>query len=305
MTESEIKGLVFDIERFAVHDGQGIRTTVFLKGCPLRCRWCHNPEGLEVRRRPVFRKEKCMYCHHCQQSFDSISWNQERDRPVFSMEEDDFDQAVYDCPTNAITYDSKWISPQELVKQLEKDKPFFRDEGGVTFSGGEPLRQSEFLLDCLKLCRKKGIHTAIETSLCANPEAVKKAAPLLDQIFFDIKILDDKTHQAMTSASNLLILKNAAWLLESPYADRITARTPLIPGCTATKENIEAIADFIASHNPDVRYELLNFNPLASSKYELAGKDYTLDPTLKKFSPSQMEEFRNLARAKGVKNIIE
>lgn len=304
MPKSE--ALVFDIKRFAVHDGDGLRTTVFFKGCPLRCRWCQNPEGLEAKRQPVYLKSQCIHCHRCEKAAKAgqLKWKDEK--LLLSRESAESFGAIVDaCPSGAIRYDSKPWSIDELIEKIREDEVFFRHNGGVTFSGGEPLMQGEFLDEILKACKKEGIRTAIETSSFGDHELVTKIAPSLDRIFCDIKILDPKKHKEATGQDNTLILKNTRWLLSSEeHRDKVIIRTPLIPGYTADDENIAAIASWISEIDPDVKYELLNYNPLAPSKYEMVQKTYRAG-NHQPFSEQEMERFRNVTREHGVYNIIE
>ena len=174
------KYLVFDIKRFAVHDGEGLRTTIFFKGCPLRCRWCQNPEGLLPQRKPIYLENKCMHCRNCEkQGAGKIVY---QDRPVFI--EDDLDEVFKYCPTDAIQYDSSYYSLEELVDKVMEDEVFFKYGGGVTVSGGEPFMQQEKLIQLLKELHPK-VHTAIETSLYTSLDLVKQAAPYLDQMYCD------------------------------------------------------------------------------------------------------------------------
>ena len=257
------KYLVFDIKRFAVHDGEGLRTTIFFKGCPLRCRWCQNPEGLLPQRKPIYLENKCMHCRNCEkQGAGKIVY---QDRPVFI--EYDLDEVFKYCPTDAIQYDSSYYSLEELVDKVMEDEVFFKYGGGVTVSGGEPFMQQEKLIQLLKELHPK-VHTAIETSLYTSLDLVKQAAPYLDQIYCDLKIEDDKAHREATGVSNTIIKENLAYLLTSEHKDKVIVRTPLIPGYTGDDDNIKSIASYLYSLYPEVRYELLNYNPLASAKYD-------------------------------------
>ena len=294
---------VFDIKRFAVHDGDGLRTTVFFKGCPLRCKWCQNPEGLDVRRQPVYLKSQCIHCGRCAKAAKNgeVVW---KDGPVLDRTKTDFDAVIDACPSGAIRYDSKPYTVDELMERIKDDEVFFRHNGGVTFSGGEPFMQGKFLVDILKACKAGGISTAIESSFFADPELVKEAAPYLDRIFADVKILDGDGHEKATGRRNEKIRENIAWLLQSVHRDKVIIRTPLIPGYTATTENVGAIARWISSLYPDVKYELLNYNPLAESKYEMTGKVYGL-PKHKLYTKDQMGEFKKAATDNGIRNLIE
>lgn len=304
MTISET-GLVFDIKRFAVHDGDGIRTTVFLKGCPLRCRWCQNPEGLEPERSILYLKSRCMHCGCCRRAavHKEVGWNENGPVPDRSFR-GSFENVIRACPTGALTYDSESYTLEALMDRIRADRVFYRENGGVTFSGGEPLLQGEFLLEVLKRCRKEGIQTAVETSLYVNPETLRKVIPFLDRIFADVKILDGKRHEELTGRGNGRILENVRLLLESQARERVIIRTPLIPNMTASEENIRGIAAFIAGIDPDVRYELLNYNVLAPAKYEMTGRTYGLETGLKQFREEEMERFRHAAEEGGVVHLI-
>ncbi len=293
------KGLVFDIKRFAVHDGDGLRTTVFLKGCSLRCLWCQNPEGLKSQKQGVYFKKKCIHCKICSQ-FDNIRY--EKGRPWFM---DDFpDEAIEACPSRAIMYDAKWYDVNQLMEQIKKDEVFFRYGGGVTFSGGEPFLQFEFLKKMLIACKKAGYHTAIESSFYTNLEQVKEIVPYLDRIYCDMKVFDEKKHEQYTGVSNEKIKQNIVYLLQSEHKEKVIVRTPLIPNLTGTKRNVEQIAKFLFGLYEDVRYELLNYNPLALSKYAMYDEfEYLLKET-KPFTKEEMQQFRQIANKAGIKNIV-
>lgn len=297
--------LVFDIKRFAVHDGDGIRTTVFFKGCHLRCRWCQNPEGLEARQQPVYLKNQCIHCGICARLARPGQLEWKAGQPVLNHSwPGNFDEIVDTCPSAAIRYDSTPYDLDSLMAKIREDEVFFKGDGGVTFSGGEPFLQGHFLEEILKRCKAEGLHTAIESSFHADPALVKACAPYLDRIYADVKILDAAGHKAATGRDNRQILENIGWLLESSqHRDKVIIRTPLIPGYSATEENVAAIASWISSKYPDVKYELLNYNPLASAKYEMTGRQYQL-PVHKMFTEDQMERFRECARQHGVRNLV-
>ncbi len=294
------KYLVFDIKRFAVHDGEGLRTTVFFKGCPLRCRWCQNPEGLLPQRKPIYLENKCMHCRNCEkQGAGKIVY---QDRPVFI--EDDLDEVFKYCPTDAIQYDSSYYSLEELVDKVMEDEVFFKYGGGVTVSGGEPFMQQEKLIQLLKELHPK-VHTAIETSLYTSLDLVKQAAPYLDQIYCDLKIEDDKAHREATGVSNTIIKENLAYLLTSKHKDKVIVRTPLIPGYTCDDDNIKSIASYLYSLYPEVRYELLNYNPLASAKYDLTEFEYGVKEDQKAYSQEELSHYYQIVSDSGIKNMIK
>jgi pyruvate formate lyase activating enzyme len=305
-------GTIFDIRRFSVHDGQGIRTTVFLKGCPLRCRWCQNPEGLEFESRPVWFKQSCIHCRACTQAVKQhpakpLSWNHDRllinNSPL--IDPASFRLPIYLCPTRALGWDSRNLSVGELITELEKDRVFFNHGGGVTLSGGEPLAQPEFTLELLTACRCAGFHTAIETSLFAPAEIVDDVSALSDTVIADFKIFDNESHKKATGQANILIMENLNRLLSGPHASEIVVRTPLIPDFTATEENIGAISAFISGLYGDIAYELLNYNPLATGKYPLTGKKFCFAKTQKPFTGKELLRFKDIARKNGITNLKE
>ena len=239
--ETDMTGIITDIQKFSLHDGKGIRTTVFFKGCNMRCDWCHNPETISPKPQRAFYERKCIHCGHCDH-----------------------------CPTGARVTIGQEKSVEEVYRELAADLPYYREsDGGVTLSGGEPLMQAEFARELLKRCRENGIGTAVETNLSLPFERMEGLLPYLDQVFFDIKLMDDAQHRQVTGISNATVLENAQRLAHSGIP--AVVRTPLIPGITDTVENIGAIASFVRTL-PNVRYyELLNFNPLGEEKYRALG----------------------------------
>lgn len=299
------KALVFDIKRFAVHDGYGLRTTVFFKGCPLRCKWCQNPEGLSSQRRPIYFENSCIHCQRCLEFSKKNQIKYENNRPYFNLQyEGTFDNLVKACPGNAIRYDSEAYDIKQLMEKIKEDRAFFRDDGGVTFSGGEPLMQGEFLYEILKACQEEKIHTAIETTMYGSLELIKKILPYLDLIYIDLKVFDEKRHMELTNVSSKMIKQHIEYILESEYRNKVIIRTPLIPTMTATDHNIKSIANFLVNIYPEVKYELLNYNPLAFAKYELVDLEYEVDKQLKMFDKEQMEHFHQLVYQTGLKNLI-
>lgn len=298
------KALVFDIKRFAVHDGAGIRTTVFFKGCPLRCKWCQNPEGLTINRRPLYFKSSCIHCRRCEQAAKKGQIVYKDDRPWFNLTFEDFDSVIKACPSGAIRYDSTWYDVETLVDKIKEDMVFFRHGGGVTFSGGEPLMQKDFLVEILKRCQQEGIHTAMETTVYAPLDLVKRVMENLDQVYIDCKLFDSKLHKQSTGVENEQILKNIQWVLQSKHKDKVIIRTPLIPGYTATKDNLASIAEYISGIYPKVSYELLNYNPLAESKYELVEKEYPLGKQ-KMFTKEEMNHFYKVVQTHGIEHLIK
>lgn len=299
------KGLVFDIKRFAVHDGDGIRTTIFLKGCPLRCRWCQNPEGLLAKPQVLYMENKCMHCFSCVHlcKNDGVTCV-DGQILIDRTKKEDWEKVVDICPTLALCLDSSYYSVDELIEEIIKDQAFFIHGGGVTFSGGEPLLQVDFLLDILKRCKELGLHTAIETSLYCDINDLKRVLPYLDQIYCDCKIFDEALHIKYTGVSNRIILDNICYLLQSNKKANVIVRTPLIPEMSATLENIGLISKFLSSLYSDVRYEILNYNPLAKAKYAYLDMDYCFDENPGLYSKSELEVFYQCARQNGIKKLV-
>ena len=256
-----MSGRYFSIEEFSVYDGPGIRTTVFLKGCPLRCSWCHNPEGqahgIEIARSP----NGCLECGTCERLAEH-----DGDRIRFT------EQSLKSCPRSLLRYSGTDISAEDLCKKLLKNAILLKD-GGVTFSGGEPLAQSEFVFECLSLLKGK-LNTAIQTSGYCSEQTFLKALELCDYVLYDLKIIDDDAHRYHTGVSNEKILKNYSHLAKSGV-DFVT-RVPLIPSVTDTRDNIDAIAQILLANK--VSYvELLPYNKMAGGKYKMIMREY--EPT--------------------------
>ncbi len=296
MTEDSDWGVIFDIKRFALHDGAGIRSTLFTKGCPLRCPWCHNPEGRLLEVELMWFETLCIGCGKCLASCPQGALSSgENGIKINKQKCIKCGACVEACPALALKLDGWKIHYTEAFKELIKDKVFFLGSGGgITISGGDPLVQSGFNLKVLKLCKEEGIHTTLETCLYASPEVVKKFAEVVDCFYVDIKILDDQRHREVVGVSNRLILENYE-LLTSIEAD-IWVRIPLIPGYTADDENIVAIAEYVKKVNPEQRIELLNYNPLAGNKYSSLQEHYQLSGELEPFSVEEMSRKNNLVK---------
>lgn len=241
-------GMIFDIQEMTLHDGPGARITFFMKGCPLRCVWCHNPEGQNSFPEKMFKKSRCIECGFCENK-----------------------KYPERCTAGALTWCGKEMSVNEVVDYVLKLKDTLElMEGGVTFSGGEPCAQGEFLIECLKELKNHGIHTAIETCGYCDEDRFQQVIDLCDVIIMDIKLMDEKKHIQMTGVSNQLILKNAQILKNS--GKKHIFRTPLIEGITDTKDNLLQIQSFVQ----DSAWEKIPSNPMASLKYEQLNRKYTL-----------------------------
>ena len=267
---------VFEIKRFSINDGEGIRTTIFLKGCPLACRWCQNPEGLTPEIRVWYAKNACVSCKSCLFACPTgaIDWDDQGVR-IDHNACTRCGKCVVACPTGAIRFDAKAMSVEEALIEIEKDIPFYGKDGGLTLSGGECMASPEFSLALLTACRARGIGTSIETSLYAKPETADAFATVADFILADIKLIDPVRHKAATGVDNALILSNIARLTQNGV--NLLIRVPLIPGYTDDAENITGIARFVASLGRSIPVELLNFNPMCRDKYESLRAQYAFD----------------------------
>lgn len=298
-------GRIFDVRRFSTHDGGGIRTTVFFKGCPLRCAWCHNPEGISLQRRPVWFSGRCIGCGDCASSArDGGVRATGNGMTLDPRAREDWDALMDGCPTGALRWDSRDVTADELMVELRRDAAFFAHGGGVTLSGGDPLMQPDFAREILLRCRAEGIHTAVETELEAAWPVAEAVLECADLIFADLKLMDPAMHRRYTGADNARILENLRRLLGGELGARTVVRTPLIPGVTATQENLAAIAIFLAEVRPEACYELLNYNPLAAAKYPLVGRRYLFEENPPRYTNVQMEDFRALVRRCGIRNLI-
>ena len=249
------RGVIFDIKEFALSDGPGIRTTVFFKGCPLRCAWCHNPEGLKREPELYRATAACENCGLCL-------------RPCTHPECAPYGRCLHACPRGLVRVVGKEWESDALAEKLLRGADLFCDGGGITLSGGEPMMQADFAIALLTALRKGGVHTAVETSGYADAQTFMAVCQNADLVLMDIKLYNSELHKKYTGVSNEKILANAAALRDSgiPHVFRI----PLIPGITDTEENLSAIAAFVG----DSRTELLSYNALAPAKYPGVGMVY-------------------------------
>ena len=251
-----MQGIIFDIKEFSIHDGPGGRTTVFVKGCPLRCRWCHNPEGLSSKIQLMKKHNLCTHCGACEKGCEH-----EECTP--------FGVCIHACPSGCLSVSGKEVDSRELADLIKKDADIFKSlNGGITVSGGEPLMQADFVCDLAD--NLSGIHKAIQTSGYADMEIYKRVIDKFDFVMQDIKLADNNEHIKYTGVSNEKILKNIEWLKNS--GKDFVFRVPQIPDITDTKENMDRIYELAENH----RVELLPYNKLAPVKYEMLGMQYAL-----------------------------
>jgi len=266
-------GRVFNIQRFSVHDGPGLRTTVFLKGCPLRCLWCHNPEGMRPAPELVLVTSRCIHCGQCVAACPSGR--------LAAVERGDADvprcrlcgTCVDVCPAEARQWVGRPMTVDEVVAEVLKDRIFYDDSGGgVTFSGGEPLMQPRFLNAALAACKREGVRTAVDTCGFCRRDDLLAAARWTDLFLFDLKVMDGERHRRLTGVSNATILENLEALAR--VHDDVRIRIPVIPGLNDDRDNVTATVRFVAALPGVRRVNLLPFHANGHHKRErLAGAD--------------------------------
>jgi len=261
-------GLIFDIKRFAIYDGPGIRTTIFFKGCPLRCLWCQNPEGQRVEPEIMIWEYRCITCCACVKACpsDAISLSEIQSsncKGKCTL----CGTCIEACPSGARELVGRRVTAEELMREIEKDIPFYDESGGgVTFSGGEPLMQPDLLSNLLLCCQEEKIHTAVDTSGYSDKVTLLSISKNVDLFLYDLKIWDDQKHRKFTGVSNKLILKNLREL--SFNHNQIVVRIPIIPGINDDDENINKLGEFASSLEGIRLIELLPFNRLSIDKHK-------------------------------------
>lgn len=293
-----MEAIISDIQKFSLHDGPGIRTTVFFKGCNMHCTWCHNPETFSMKQDLMFFSNKCIGCGACYAACKTGALTKELHRVYNKDLCIGCGACVEVCAPGALKLVGKKMTVEQLMAVIREDAAYYRSSGGgVTLSGGEVLLQADFAAELLKACKEEGFDTAIESNLSGAYENLEKLLPYLDRVYCDIKLLDDAAHIRYTGLSNKHTLKNIARLKE--YNIPVTVRTPLIPGITDSQENISAIARWIRENAKVVCYELLNYNPLAEAKCQKLGMAYELSG-LKRKTSQQLRSLAALAEKEGV-----
>jgi len=300
-------GLILHVQRLSTEDGPGIRSTVFFKQCPLACRWCHNPESISGRQELQWFPTRCIGCGSCEKACPRGCITRGPEGTLIERSRcEGCGSCAQECPSNALELLGRRVSVDALMVELIKDRAYYESSGGgVTLSGGEPLAQPAFTAALLHALKERGISTAIDTCGFAGPESLEQVLPHADLVLYDVKMIDPAAHEAFTGQDNALILRN---LMSIPAArrargnqPRLWIRTPLIPGATATPDNLRAIGFYIAQNLDGAleRWELCAFNNLCRDQYERLGMHwaYAKTPLMDR---GELEALTAEARASGI-----
>jgi pyruvate formate lyase activating enzyme len=281
-SEAKHSGIVFNIQKYSVHDGPGIRTVVFLKGCPLHCLWCSNPESMHAKPQLAYNRDKCLTFDSCMRCLETCSAG------ALKMDEDNrvrVDRNLCNnclectaaCPSLALYAYGKRMKVEEVISTVEEDGIFYsRSGGGMTLSGGEPLHQADFAIAILEEARRRRINTAMETSGYCNGDKLEVACRFLNTLLFDIKTMDPQKHKALTGVSNEIILENLKKVRTSFPELPVLVRTPVIPEVNDSEEDLRRILEFIRGM-PNLRFEMLPYHRLGMPKYGYLGRNFPMD----------------------------
>jgi pyruvate formate lyase activating enzyme len=269
-------GIVFDIRKFSIHDGPGIRTTVFLKGCPLQCAWCHNPESQSAGPELIMHPNRCLRCGACAEACPEDAIRLEANGPVTDLARCEVCGLCTDaCFSGARELAGREMTAVQVMASIERDRPFYDESGGgVTFSGGEPLLQPEFLSELLRSCRSSEIHTALDTCGYAPWGVLDRIRGDVDLFLYDVKAIDDDQHRQLTGVSNRVILENLRAL--SGHGHAIILRVPLIPGINDGDDNIRRTGALATSLPAPVSVEFLPYHRIGVEKYGRIARQYPL-----------------------------
>jgi len=303
--DKDKKGVVFNIQRYSIHDGPGIRTTVFLKGCPLSCLWCQNPESQSMKPEIFYNAERCVGCGRCitvcpVKAIEMGDAKVKTDRNVCTG----CGLCVEACPEEARELMGKLMTVDEVVEEVMKDDIFYqRSGGGVTISGGEPFTQPGFSANILRLCRERNAHTAIETSGYAPWEIAERVLEYTDLVLFDLKHMDPKEHMKLTGVSNELIHENARRIWHERHIP-LWIRVPVIPGYNDSVEHIDTLAGFVVNElSPFIQVHLLPYNRLGESKtqqLEKPGTGLSTEPP----DEAHMQSLKEIVEKRGVRKVF-
>lgn len=282
-----MKGIVFNIQKFSIHDGPGIRTTVFLKGCPLRCKWCANPESQLTSIQILHDADTCIGCHHC---MDTCPRHAITFDPDFHLDQKKCDgclQCVHECPVHALSNEGEYKTVEEVVKVCLQDRDFYEEShGGVTISGGEGFAQPEFMAALITALKQEHINVAIETTGYVPHDIFKKIAPQFDLLLFDVKHVIDEKHKKGTGVDHQLIDQNFTYALE--HHINVLPRIPVIPEFNDSLEDAREIAEYLKEKNA-LKVQLLPFHQMGEKKYHMLHRQYSYES----FKPYHKEDLKD------------
>lgn len=292
------QGIIFNIQKFSIHDGPGIRTTIFFKGCPLRCKWCSNPESQLKNIQILYDQTKCIHCLNCLNSCPTNALSLVNNKIIVDHKKcTGCLKCVNNCINNALTNEGEYKNIDEIVDECLKDVVFYEESnGGITISGGEAMYQPAFLKQLVLKLKKHNLHLAIETTGYVETEIFQELAKLFDLLLFDVKHVNNQKHIAGTGVSNDLIKTNLIWALKNNIA--ILPRIPVIPNFNASNEDAKEIATFLANIKIK-KVQLLPFHQFGEKKYELLNRNYTLKNT-KPLYPEDLKEYQQIFIDQGI-----
>ena len=294
------KGIIFDIKRYAIHDGPGIRTTVFLKGCSLRCQWCHNPEGIKSKPEIVLRSTRCAKeCSECVSVCPQVAISKNGNFIEIDQDKCDLCGVCDDvCVYEALEIVGREVTVKEVMDEIEKDRIFFDESGGgITFSGGEPLMQIDFLETLLKEIKKKNIHVTLDTSGYVSFEDLERVSRKVDLFLYDIKIMDKEKHEKYTGVSNKLILENLRKLSER--GKPVAVRIPLVSGINDDDQNIQMLAEYLHGLKNIKQISLLAYHRGGCEKYKRLKRKEKFAKTFNSPSDERIEEIKKILTGSG------
>jgi pyruvate formate lyase activating enzyme len=295
----EIKGTVFNIQRFSVQDGPGIRTTVFVKGCPLECPWCSNPESQKPYPEIAHVDAVCNQCGRCIDACDLKAISLAEKGVKIDREKcNNCGKCVQVCTRDALKLFGKEVTVREAFDEVTKDKLYYHSSnGGVTVSGGEPLSQARFVSALFKRCQEEGMHTTLDTSGCGSQRDLEMVLENTDLVLYDLKLIEPGSHIAIVKASNQPILRNAKSIVERRVP--MIVRIPLIPGSTGTDENIEGIANFVRELDGKLPVNILPYHRMGMGKYKMLDREYKLSE-LKPQPDERLKEIVDHFKSRGL-----